>query len=58
MTPVRLECALGHETSLLLIESIALRQVESINDAARRGKRALIGFRLPEGHLPGSERQV
>jgi hypothetical protein len=35
LTPVGLECALGHETSLLLTGKIAVRQTKSINDAER-----------------------
>jgi hypothetical protein len=35
LTPVRLESALGHEKSLLLIRSMAFRQTVSINDAPR-----------------------
>src|SRR5205085_11203671 len=31
-TPVRLECAFGHERCELLIHKIAVRQTESIND--------------------------
>jgi hypothetical protein len=34
--PVGLESTFGHEKSLLLIESMALRQTVSINDAGRR----------------------
>jgi hypothetical protein len=41
MTPVGLECALGHETWLLLIPSRRLRQAESINDAAQTGQTTL-----------------
>jgi hypothetical protein len=35
LTPVRLECALGHEKSLLLIRIIALGQTKSINEERR-----------------------
>jgi hypothetical protein len=35
LTPVWLESALGHEKSLLLIRSMALRQTVSINDLAQ-----------------------
>src|SRR5690349_21421339 len=37
-TPVGLECALGHETSLLLTGKIAMRQTKSINDARAASK--------------------
>lgn len=44
VTPVRLECPLGHETSLLLIllvgAIIAIRRMRSINDAGQTGKLA------------------
>jgi hypothetical protein len=39
VTPVGLECALGHEKHLLLVRKIALKQTVSINDGARTGKR-------------------
>lgn len=44
VTSVRLECPLGHETSLLLIQLvsaiIAISRTRSINDAEQTGKRA------------------
>jgi len=44
VTSVRLECPLGHETSLLLIQLvgaiIAVRRMRSINDAGQTGKLA------------------
>jgi hypothetical protein len=53
MTPVRLECALGHETSLLLIEPVALGQEKSINDTARTGKRTAASGTIREKRFSG-----
>ena len=49
MTPVGLKCALGHETSLLLVRSVALRQEKSINEAKEVGKPG-----PPENRAPGA----
>jgi len=46
VTPVRLECALGHETYLLLIQLVgaimAIGRMRSINDPRQTGKPALV----------------
>ena len=43
VTPVRLECALGHEKSLLLVSSMAYGQTKSINEPEQGGKRQARG---------------
>jgi len=61
LTPVRLESALGHEKSLLLIRSMAYGQTVSINDSAQKrqfqGGQTLVVDEGPSssGHVADSD---